>query len=253
MTSNNEIQNELSALSPTLAAIPATNVFRVPDNYFNELPSSMLQLVQADIIPSFSNIKQSGQSVPEGYFDGLANSILAKIKKESAVSPLEEMQDLSPAIAAIGNENIFRVPSGYFDHVAEEALQNVAPVAKVMEIKKRPAIVKYLAAAAITGILGLSIFNLATKNNHSNGSALTDPLFASADKIVKENSFDAEFSKLSDKDIEQYLKASGQDVNAALVASAADEANLPAAEDYIINDKTLDEFLNKIDVKTSSN
>ncbi len=252
MTSNNEIHDELSALSPALAAIPKINLLRVPDNYFNELPSSVLALIQSDIIPSFNDVGHPSRSVPEGYFDGLATDILAKIKTGSAISSVAEMQELSPAIAAIGNQNIFKVPPKYFDNVSGRILENVAPKTKVVEMKKRSGLVKYMAAAAIAGIIGLGIFNLAG-NKSGTGSALKDPLYATANQIVKNNSFETEFSKLSDKDIEQYLKESGQDVDAALVASAADDANLPAVEDYIINDKTLDEFLNKIDVNSAKN
>jgi hypothetical protein len=41
---------------------------------------------------------------------------------------------------------------------------------------------------------------------------------------------------------------SGDDVDAALVASTIDEQNLPEAEEYIYNDNTLNNFLNELNI-----
>jgi hypothetical protein len=231
-----------------LAAIPNTNVFRVPDNYFNELPSSILQLLQPDIQPSFSIAGKQSLAVPEGYFDGLASSILSKIKAESTTSVHDEIASISPAIAAIGNKNIFTVPQGYFENISNEAWENVAPKAKVVEMKPGSRFIKYMAAAAIAGIIGLSIFNL-TGKPAAETSGYQPELMAEANTILKNKTFDKELNSLSDSDIEQYLKANGEDVDAALVASTVvDDSNLPSAEEYIIDDNTLDNFLNKINL-----
>lgn len=249
MTSNKEIQDELNEISPVVAGIPRVNTFSVPENYFNELPFNILQLQQSDITPSFAKISEP-LSVPEGYFDGLAGSILNKIKSQAIESAAAEIAKLSPTIAAIGNKNIFTTPRSYFDHVSTQVLDSIAKEnapAKVVEMKKRPGFIRYMAAAAVAGVIGLSIFNLTGKN--AAGNVTTEiPAMAEAEKIIKDKSFDAELNSLTDKDIEQYLKESGQDVDAALVASATDDTNLPSAEDYIIDDNTLNEFLNKINL-----
>ncbi|MEO7045517.1 MAG: hypothetical protein ABI091_09455, partial [Ferruginibacter sp.] len=76
-------------------------------------------------------------------------------------------------------------------------------------------------------------------------SAETKTAMADAKQIIKNNSFDQELNTISDNDIEQYLQKRGLDVNAALVASSTDDnSNLPAPEDYINNDNTLDNYLN---------
>lgn len=52
-------------------------------------------------------------SVPEGYFSGLAASILAKVKSgEPSVS--QELQELSPMLASISRETPYSVPFFYF-------------------------------------------------------------------------------------------------------------------------------------------
>lgn len=291
MNSKKDILNELSTMSPAVAGIANTNVFAVPDNYFNDFSAHILQLVQEDIMPDFLKTTISSTSVPAGYFDDLAGNILNRIKAETAetsadeiktlspaiaaignknvfsapqdyfknlpaeilfnantpVSVAEEMSSLSAAIAAIGNKNIFKVPQGYFENINIDSFKTVAPPAKVVEMKKRSGIVRYLAAAVVAGIIGLTIINIPV-NKPTTVATISEPVMAEAQKIIKDKSFDAELNTVSEKDIEAYLKESGQDVNAALVASATDENNLPDAVDYILNDNTLDEFLNKINV-----
>src|SRR5687768_9488646 len=57
-------------------------------------------------------------SVPQGYFEGFAASVLQKIKGES-VSISEELNDLAPFLAAIPKKLPFTVPEGYFDQSAQ--------------------------------------------------------------------------------------------------------------------------------------
>ncbi|MCP9750519.1 hypothetical protein [Ferruginibacter sp. HRS2-29] len=249
MTSNKEISAELLSLSPTLAAIPNTNVFSVPDNYFNELPANVLQLLQPDQPLSFSKAATPAMSVPEGYFDGLASSILNKIKSQAEETVVEEISSLSPAIAAIGKRNVFTVPEGYFDGISSEALKNIAPQAKVVQLKANNRIIRYMAAAVVAGVIGLSIFNLAGNKSQGKVNGYEAELMAEANTILKNKTFDKELNSLSDKDIEQYLTDNGENVDAALVASTVvDDTNLPSAEEYIIDDNTLDNFLKKVNL-----
>lgn len=53
-------------------------------------------------------------SVPEGYFNGLAASILARVK-EQELSAAGELQQLSPLLAGISRQMPYAVPQGYFE------------------------------------------------------------------------------------------------------------------------------------------
>lgn len=129
--------------------------------------------------------------VPEGYFEGLADAVLAKIKGENAVSASEEITQLSPLLAGLSrkmpygvpagffettdlssvtqeerlpeilarlNKTMpFEVPAGYFETLPEIMLGRVAkPQAKVVSMSKRW--MRYAAAAVITGIIAVSGF-----------------------------------------------------------------------------------------------
>src|SRR6059058_67269 len=58
-------------------------------------------------------------SVPEGYFDGLATAVLAKIRGGQAVSSAEEMVELSPLLAGISRKLPYSVPNGFFQSNVE--------------------------------------------------------------------------------------------------------------------------------------
>lgn len=71
MRKNQEIQKELEDISPLLAKDDANDVYVVDENYFDELPISILK-----------NCNSTNTSnVPEHYFETLPNSILLKINK----------------------------------------------------------------------------------------------------------------------------------------------------------------------------
>ena len=71
MRKNQEIQKELEDLSPILATNDANEVYGVDENYFDELPISILKNCNST----------NTATVPEHYFESLPNSILLKINK----------------------------------------------------------------------------------------------------------------------------------------------------------------------------
>lgn len=71
---------------------------------------------------------ESGQvySVPDGYFDGLAGTVLARIKSlESAGSKTGELILISDLVSKLPVRMPYTVPAGYFDTLAERMLQLV--------------------------------------------------------------------------------------------------------------------------------
>ena len=290
---DNNILNELKGLSPVLAAIPRVNVFKVPEEYFHNITSQVLLLAHAS--DRVANGSQNTFKVPENYFDTLADSIMNRIRRESALSAADETSEISSLVAGIGttnvynvphgyfdnideqvisllsieeeilssnaskesgallaiigNKNVYTIPAGYFEDVADEVKQKITRPAKVISLYRKISFVKYAAAAVITGILGLSIISVMDKNSNVSGtSAQTVTVMSEAKKIIQTNSFDKEMEDISDASIVAFLEDKGQNVEAALVASLADEKNLPEADDYLLNENALDEVLNTIDL-----
>lgn len=274
MQLNSNILKELEELSPTLAGLPRTNVFNVPDGYFERLSGELLLKASQST---------STYSVPEGYFDQLAGQILSKLKtSEQELDVAAEMLTLSPTVAGIGNNNVFSVPNnyfaqkahqievyaetafisasvadigkvvpytvpnGYFEQLADSILAKKEIPAKVISMKSRPIAWRYAAAAAITAVMAVSVWFALDNNKPPTTGTITAAVEQEAKKILVNNSFDQEMSTISDAAIVEFLESKGQNVEAALVASytdVEDESKLPDATDYMLNENTLDELL----------
>lgn len=243
---NDDILKELKEFSPLLATMPRFNPFKVPEGYFNTLVPSILDSIELETEHLSAGKVSSPFEVPNDYFNTLAANVMMEIKSGS-LTVKEEINSLSPLLASLQGLDTYQVPAGFFD----DLVPNQAPVhstsARVIKLRK-PVFLRYAAAAVISGIMGLSFFSVF---NHSSQKSLgySAVVMNEASSIVKSNSFDQEFKSLSSDDIEYYLEQSGQDVEAALVASVTEEPNaLPAADAYLKDDNTLDEFLNKMNL-----
>lgn len=273
MQLNSNILKELEELSPTLAGLARNNVFNIPEGYFESLSGELLLKTSQSA---------TTYSVPEGYFDQLAGQILSTLKTSEQESDVAaEMLTLSPTIAGIGNNNVFSVPNhyfvqtahqtevhaetvaisasvadigktvpytvptGYFEQLADSILAKKDTTATIVSMKSRPFAWRYAAAAAITSVMALSVWFIMDNNKPTTGN-MTAAVQQEAKKILVNNSFEQEMSTISDAAIVEFLESKGQNVEAALVASytdVEDESKLPDATDYMLNENTLDELL----------
>ncbi len=236
------IQNELIELNSMLAGVSNTNIYTVPDGYFDMLSNDILSVVQQKPITLLEK-----STVPEGYFEGLAGEIMGKIKAGMVVE-----DERSALLDGLKHINVYQVPLGYFDNLAAVILNNLPQPAKVVAMKQRSSFFKYAAAAVITGILGLSIISLLDKTENGDETMQPFTVMAQANVILKTNSFDQVLSTVSDDDIVNYLQNNGEDVNAALVASVTDDKNLPDEVEYLTDDQTLNNLLNELKVNEST-
>jgi hypothetical protein len=91
MTKRSTIPDELHGLGSTLANISPQNFYEVPD----------------------------------GYFEGLANQILNRVKALDASNAKDELEFLSPALSSIAKEMPFTVPIDYFENLSEKLMQGI--------------------------------------------------------------------------------------------------------------------------------
>lgn len=236
------IYNELKELSPFLSGLPKTNVFSVPDGYFDTFaPDTLLKINKLTLTE-----QKTTQTVPEGYFDNLPLAILSRIREEAI---LEESGNL---LGSIPKVNVFKVPDDYFEHLPGMISGKLPKQAKVVGFGSRPAMFRYAAAAVITGLLGLALFNGFNRKDEI-PAGYSPVVLAEAKKIIQENTIDEVFNSFNDAEITHYLQSTGEDVNTALVASLADDSNLPDADEYYFNEQALDNLLDKLQVPTSFN
>lgn len=274
---------ELQELQSTLTGRQVVNVFTVPDGYFDSFSGSVMHGITGDSIIK-TVIQPAGSNVPEGYFDSLADSILSKIKQQTAaeadepLSPLLEglrhnnvfkvppgyFEALGGNIAArlttgdelpallqdLKHKQVFEVPQGYFDSLSTQIISKLKPApAKLVNMRSSLRIIKYAVAAVFTGVMALSIYKY-TQPQQAQLSAVHEAGMILSKDEVKYNS---EFEKVSDETIVKFLETEGQDVDAALAAMSVDEKELPTEDELMLDDKTLDDFLNNINNKDLNN
>jgi hypothetical protein len=115
-------------------------------------------------------------SVPNGFFEGFAEGLMNRIHREAAafseydagqqnaeVSPLLEIEEISPLLAGLKNKNTYQVPTGYFESLKANI---TGTESKLITVKTKQApvfnlkFVKYAVAACLVVLLGTAVFNL---------------------------------------------------------------------------------------------
>ncbi len=112
----------------------------------NEILTELQELNSSLASAAYQNTYQ----VPTGYFEGLADSLLKRVRALEAATAKEELAQLSPLLGSIKKEMPFSIPDGYFDTIgkkieiavsngteqdAETELQELSPL--LSELKKK--------------------------------------------------------------------------------------------------------------------
>ncbi|MFN3488003.1 MAG: hypothetical protein ACK4YV_02675 [Emticicia sp.] len=156
----------------SLDKIAKINVFKVQDNYFEELSVSILKQT-SESTTSLRSKNEAPFTMPDGYFEGLSAKIMGRIelieKKNIDIESLERVnvfkvpdnyfQELerNTNIERFGKANVFKVSEGYFQALSERLLLNIAPKAtKIIKVNwwKSPQI-GWSVAASIVLMTGL--------------------------------------------------------------------------------------------------
>lgn len=247
MNQSNEIIKELQGISPMLAQMQKVNVFEVPEGYFSRLAEKMTTRILLEEKDSFNFDKRNTQQVPEGYFDSLSDVILSKIKKEEAENNEEDFQKSFPVLHSLKNKNVFTVPENYFEGISYQIINKIKShqPAKVISMKTRWW--KYAAAAIIAGII--TIGSLQIFNSSRDGDQIPSYVESSFQYKTPEQ-VDEGIASLSDDEIIKYLEKYGSIMDNDLLIKDVDVKELPATEDYLIDENTLNNYLEKIDVQS---
>ena len=124
MNVKNDLLEELRTVSELVATISRETPYRVADDYFTDLASRVVLRIKTQHKPLAFN-------VPEGYFDGFAEGLLARIKAgagaglgadvREAAGPEtanQEISAISPLLAQLRSIETYRMPEGYFEEVS---------------------------------------------------------------------------------------------------------------------------------------
>ena len=247
MPANKDILLELQGISPLLAVISDKNIFSVPQGYFETLSEKIVGNIESELI---INAKAPIFQVPQGYFDNLSSLILDKITTNDAE---EELKLSSSLLHNIKQTKTYKTPANYFNELPINLLKkiNVSSV-KVVKISRFRKVFKYAAAAVIAGAISLGIYKYTntpfSNKNTSVSYAMLTPAIEKG-KGMNEQQFNEELNFLSNKDISTYLEKNGSEDDIALIILDLKENDLPNKDDYFLNLKTLDNYLDSINLK----
>ena len=131
MNSRINILNELRGISPALASLPFTQPYRdVPEGYFEGLMDDLLLKVRdeqkSDILPVADKV--APYQVPEYYFQQLPAIIMQRIKAAEEENSNKEIEILSPLLGGLKKKNTYQVPQGYFDDLSGNAISGAKAI-----------------------------------------------------------------------------------------------------------------------------
>jgi hypothetical protein len=200
-----------------------------------------------------SHVKEPVFSVPEGYFENFAASVLMRLKQEEAVdSAADELASLSPLLAGLSKkmpydlpENYFttlsndvpaliqddelpailaghqkttpyEVPMGYFDNLPEQVLSKVAPKqAKVVSFN-RTRWMRVAAAAIVAGVMAISGLVYYSSSSNTNPTSSPEAWIANQLKNISNQDLDSFIESTDATSTEQMASTNSGEVSQML-------------------------------------
>jgi hypothetical protein len=245
---------------PLLSGLKSINVLSVPNGYFDHLSESIfskLKIISSENaheeLRNLSTVLYSLKDVnvfkvPTGYFDGIGDSVFNNLKIAGTESFDDELRNLSMTLYSLKDINVFEAPKGYFKSLENNIAEKLKPApARVIAMKKRSSWLRYAAAAVIAGIITISSLEIFHKPD-SELASLPDYVRASF-KYKTSEDLDMGLAKLSDADISKYLEKNGNVMDNELLTNNANVSEMPDATDYLSDENTLNNYLDKIDAE----
>lgn len=237
MNSRIHISDELRELNSSLPANALEPVFTVPEGYFDNFAATVLAKIKANeaatvneelstLSPLLAAIpKKMPYSTPENYFTDLENGLTSLVNDEVLPSVLSEHDRLMP----------YETPAGYFESLPAVILARVErPGAKVVPMRTR-GWMRVAAAAMVAGIIAIS--GLVYYNSGSKGPDLQQNPEEWVAKKLKGVSNDAleEFIQTAD------ITPNGSETAKGKVRSAEVRSML-----HDVSDRELENFLEQV-------
>ena len=243
-------------------ALTVNSSLSVPTGYFDNLAKNIIQKIktqQPHTGDGFSVLlndlrKKKVFEIPVNYFDSLGTDILSKINVVE--NNIEDLQRIAPLLFSCNKENVGEIPAGYFDNLSATILKKIADKrpAKVITIAGRLSFVKYAVAAIFIGVISTIVFNYYNKpaNINTNKFAALDSSIEKG-KAMNETKFNETLNSLSEEEIINYLQKTGTEADVNLLSSSINENTVPSQEEYLLNDKTLDNFITDVEAQQLNN
>ncbi len=238
MEKMNNIREELIQISPLLANAERLQVYQIPTGYFENLTNEINEKVIAGVEPVYHLSTSNPYIVPNNYFEELAETLMHKVKSVTENTEVfNELETIAPLLNKISKKPVLTTPAGYFANGNDflSATKSSTPTsAKVVPIRSASKWMRYAAAAVIAVILGTGAFFISGEKDNNlakvevpkvqvnklseqdimeylkTNSALGDAATTSYKTSAKESDIWRSVSKMSDKEIKDFLKENGE-------------------------------------------
>lgn len=193
--------------------------------------------------------------VPDGYFEGLAATILNRIRTEGLAAK-DELQTLSPLLGGLSKKNPYQVPDGYFgtsqllmelknkpaysvpegyfEQFATKMLDKVRErqPAKVVSMNTGRKFMRYAAAAVVAGVMAVAGWFYFANTPGVKGNV------AGVEQLSEDN-------KISDEEISRYLETETLPLATAAVLPGNEEMNASDIREMLsdVSDDELQQYL----------
>ncbi len=201
MNKKDHILKELSELDSSLSELSFKKTYSVPDLYFDNLAEHIISRIKetegTELNSTLQNIRNKNIfSTPDGYFDGLEEKIMDVIRMHADYQNAnEEINAISPLLIGIPKNSTYQTPAGYFDKLAENINPGLNKVSQTKVVSLTSRNWFRLAAAAV--VIGFF--------------SVTAIFYLNQNKINVSNNPDRWISKtinkVSTQDIEAFINA----------------------------------------------
>ena len=206
MSDQNNIQDELNGMNSNLPANNSPFPFSVPEGYFEGLAASVLAKAKAQTLSAADELRElspllAGISKTIPYY--LPEGYLTESMQ--SLSSLVQEEKESPVLAAVGKSLPYTVPNGYFENLAQEVTRRIVkPKAKVI-----PLFARTWMRAAVAAVIGGIIFTGGYQYFNSGKETQTgrQPVDTSKNWVAKNDpAVVQDIKNLSTKELDEFIK-----------------------------------------------
>ncbi len=144
METRENILKELKEIAPKLAAIEKKNFYSVPENYFLNFKSEILEQVKLNAVkqelksvaPELLKIeKRNTVEVPTGYFNFFSGDLIKKIRTNEVAA---ELKEIAPTLSQAEKISPLEVPANYFNAFPQQMKKRIAVEQKATAVLSKP-------------------------------------------------------------------------------------------------------------------
>ncbi|HWJ90560.1 MAG TPA: hypothetical protein VNR87_05585 [Flavisolibacter sp.] len=234
MNSRNTILEELKTLDSGLGNLPLQMPYSVPEGYFNTLAERILARIKTEDMAAADEIAELSPLL-----SGLSRKMPFDVPLDYFQANMDDLAGIAPSdedsvvLSFISKEMLYSVPQGYFEELPSNIVKRVAPPKAKLVSMARRGWMRVAAAAMIAGIITVSgIFYF----NRGKDIPVDNPKWVAS-----------KLKTVSDKELEEFVKTTDIDPTHSVTANktgAKSAQNKRLLQD--VSDKDLDAFLEQV-------